>query len=78
MPDSILCQTNTDYLGLICPMLIGYDTPQCHPEKNVCFCGPKRNFKEIFETPNIPEILKIPEMPKMPEMPEMPNLFQNN
>jgi len=47
------CQTDEDCKELICPMVIGADTPQCHPERNICFCGPGRDFRG-------PEILEIP------------------
>ncbi len=41
---AIRCQTDADCIGIICPMVIGGDTPQCRPEKNICFCGPGKNI----------------------------------
>jgi hypothetical protein len=35
----ILCRTNRDCLGLVCPMVVGMDTPTCGPD-GFCFCGP--------------------------------------
>jgi hypothetical protein len=36
----IPCQINVNCITLICPMVVGMDTPQCAPE-GICICGPK-------------------------------------
>jgi hypothetical protein len=38
--DCIPCQTDRDCINLICPMVVGSDTPQCDEERGCCFCGP--------------------------------------
>jgi hypothetical protein len=42
------CQTDWDCRYLVCPMVIGYDTPQCGPD-GFCFCGPGVDFEEMQE-----------------------------
>jgi hypothetical protein len=41
--ERISCRTDFDCLGLICPMVVGGDTPQCNEETGKCFCGPGRD-----------------------------------
>jgi len=43
MRERISCRTDFDCLGLICPMVVGGDTPQCNKETGRCFCGPERD-----------------------------------
>jgi len=34
------CRANEDCRGILCPQVVGQDTPQCNLKANVCFCGP--------------------------------------
>ncbi len=45
------CQTNADCLGIICPMVIGGDTPRCATETGRCYCG--AGDKYLIEKKNI-------------------------
>ncbi|MBZ1348590.1 MAG: hypothetical protein KYQ20_02445 [Candidatus Nealsonbacteria bacterium] len=63
---TIPCKIDRDCLGLICPMVIGQDTPQCGPE-GICICGPRRDQRDPEERPESPEKLENLERPEMPE-----------
>ncbi len=46
------CQKDRDCIGLICPMVIGGDTPQCDEETEVCFCGPSWTVNDRMPRPS--------------------------
>lgn len=48
--ENITCEVDEDCIELVCPQMIGIDTPQCDTEKNICFCGPSQRYQEIRET----------------------------
>ena len=43
----LFCETDADCKHLICPMVIGSDTPQCNKETGKCFCGPGQRIKKL-------------------------------
>jgi len=54
------CISDSDCLGIICPMVIGMDTPRCYQGKCVCGPNPKLNLTQLNET-KIGECLRIRE-----------------
>lgn len=55
----VRCQIDADCRELICPMVVGADTPRCDEAANACYCGPG------------PDVL-IPELPIEVPKPERP------
>ena len=55
IPNIILCETDWDCRYLICPQVIGQDTPQCGPG-GICICGPRGDIEGIPERPERPEM----------------------
>lgn len=43
------CQTDADCIGLICPMVVGGDTPICDIEIGTCFCGYRGLLQESWQ-----------------------------
>jgi hypothetical protein len=40
------CGQDNDCSSIICPQVVGQDTPQCNLKTNTCFCGPGSNEEE--------------------------------
>lgn len=40
------CGENNDCSSIICPQVVGQDTPQCNLKTNTCFCGPGSSTEE--------------------------------
>jgi signal peptidase I len=60
------CESDLDCLGIVCPAVIGLDTPMCVNEK--CICGPGKAVKYPINESKIASCLKIRE--KMKEIVE--------
>jgi antitoxin (DNA-binding transcriptional repressor) of toxin-antitoxin stability system len=56
------CESDLDCLGIVCPAVIGLDTPMCVNEK--CICGPGRAVKYPINESKIASCLKIREKMK--------------
>jgi len=56
------CTSDSDCLGIVCPMAIGMDTPQCYQGK--CICGPNPALNLTLNKTKIEECLRIREQIK--------------